>query len=331
VIAEVSGNHGGDLERALAIIDAAAAAGADAVKFQTYTADTITIDVDGPAFRVSDEHGLWGGRTLYDLYTEAHTPWEWHEAMFLRARERGLIPFSSPFDATAVELLASLDAPVYKIASLEIGDTALLREVAATGKPVILSNGAASMLDTAQAVQTLREAGTSEIILLSCVSSYPADPREANVRSIPTLRAALDIEVGFSDHTPGVGAALSAVAHGATVIEKHLTLSRAQGGVDAAFSLEPAEFAMLTEEALRAWEALGDATPRLTTGEAESRRLRRSLWVVEDVSAGDVVGVENVRSIRPAGGLPPVEWDAVVGRTFRQDVRRGTPLAWQLM
>jgi N-acetylneuraminate synthase len=251
--------------------------------------------------------------------------------MFLRARDRGLIPFSSPFDSTAVELLASLDAPVYKIASLEIGDTALLREVAATGKPVILSNGAATLLEAIQAVQTLREAGTSEIVLLSCVSSYPADPREANVRSIPTLRAALDIEVGFSDHTPGVGAALAAVAHGATVIEKHLTLSRADGGVDAAFSLEPDEFAVLTLEARRTWEALGDATPRLTTGEAESRRLRRSLWVVADVSAGDVVSTENVRSIRPAGGLPPGDWDAVVGRTFRQDVRRGTPLAWQLI
>ncbi|MFD4959988.1 pseudaminic acid synthase [Microbacterium sp. NPDC058389] len=331
VIAEVSGNHSGSLDRALAIVDAAAEAGADAVKFQTYTADTITIDADNPAFRVSDEHGLWGGRTLYDLYTEAHTPWEWHADLFARARSHGLIPFSSPFDPTAVDLLESLEAPVYKIASLEVGDTGLLRTVAATGKPVILSNGATSMLEVTQAIHTLRAAGARDIVLLSCVSSYPADPREANVRSIPTLRDALDVQVGFSDHTPGIGASLAAVAHGATVVEKHLTLSRADGGVDAAFSLEPAEFALLTQESRRAWEALGDATPRLTAGEAESRRLRRSLWVVADVVAGDVVGPENVRSIRPAGGLAPIDWDAVVGRTFRQDARRGTPLTWDLV
>lgn len=331
VIAEVSGNHGGDLDRALAIIDAAAAAGADAVKFQTYTADTITIDVDEPAFHVSDEHGLWGGRTLYDLYTEAHTPWEWHAPMFQRARGHGLIPFSSPFDDTAVDLLEELDAPVYKIASLEVGDEGLLRRVAATGKPVILSNGATTMLETTQAVHTLRDAGAREIILLSCVSSYPADPREANVRSIPTLRSALDVEVGFSDHTPGIGAAIAAVAMGASVIEKHLTLSRAEGGVDAAFSLEPDEFALLTRESRRAWEALGDSMPRMTDGEAESRRLRRSLWVVKDVAAGEQVSLDSVRSIRPAGGLTPSAWNAVAGRTFRQDVSRGTPLTWDLI
>ncbi len=331
VIAEVSGNHGGDLGRALAIIDAAADAGVDAVKFQTYTADTITIDADGPAFRVSDEHGLWGGRTLYDLYTEAHTPWAWHEEMFARARERGLIPFSSPFDTTAVDLLERLDAPVYKIASLELGDTGLLRAVAATGKPVIISNGAASMLEATQAIQTLRDAGAREIVLLSCVSSYPADPREANVRSIPTLRNALDVEVGFSDHTPGIGAALAAVAHGASVIEKHLTLSRAEGGVDAAFSLEPSEFAALTQETRRAWEALGSVTPMVTSGESESRRLRRSLWVVKDVEAGELVTADCVRSIRPAGGLPPAEWEVVVGRPFRRSVRRGTALSWDLI
>ena len=331
LIAEVSGNHGGDLDRALAIIDAAADAGADAVKFQTYTADTITIDVDEPAFRVSDGHGLWGGRTLYDLYTEAHTPWDWHDAMFARARANGLIPFSSPFDDTAVALLESLDAPVYKIASLEVGDTGLLRSVASTGKPVILSNGATSLVEVAHAVQTLRDAGADEIVLLSCVSSYPANPREANVRSIPTLRDALGVQVGFSDHTPGIGAALAAIAHGATVVEKHLTLSRAEGGVDAEFSLEPAEFALLTQEARRAWESLGAATPRLTAGEAESRRLRRSLWVVRDVRAGDPVSAGAVRSIRPAGGLEPAEWEHVEGRAFRTDVRRGTPLTWDVI
>ncbi|NLP83942.1 pseudaminic acid synthase [Microbacterium sp. CFH 90308] len=331
IIAEVSGNHGGDLSRALAIIDAAADAGADAVKFQTYTADTITIDVDTPPFRVSDEHGLWGGRTLYDLYTEAHTPWDWHRPMFERARQRALIPFSSPFDRTAVELLEGLDAPLYKIASLEVGDTELLRTVAATGKPVILSNGATNLPELAEAVATLRDAGAQDIVVLSCVSSYPADPREANVRSIPTLRDALEVQVGFSDHSAGIGAAVAAVAFGATVVEKHLTLSRADGGVDAAFSLEPDEFALLTRESRRAWDAVGSATPKMTEGETESRRLRRSLWVVKDVEEGEEVTADSVRSIRPAGGLPPSEWEKVIGRRFRKSARRGTPLIWDLI
>jgi N-acetylneuraminate synthase len=331
IIAEVSGNHGGDLSRALEIIDAAADAGADAVKFQTYTADTITIDSDAPAFRITDGHELWGGRTLYDLYTEAHTPWEWHGALFERARERGIIPFSSPFDSTAVDLLESLDAPAYKIASLEIGDTGLLRAVAATGKPVILSNGAATMVELAEATATLRSAGAASITVLSCVSSYPADPREANVRSIPILRDALGVNVGFSDHTPGIGVSLAAIALGATVVEKHLTLSRAQGGVDAQFSLEPHELAMLVTEARRTWEALGSPVPVMTPGEAESRGLRRSLWVVRDVRAGDPVSDDNVRSIRPSGGLPPAERDHLAGRVFARDVARGTPLAWELL
>lgn len=331
IVAEVSGNHGGDLGRALSIIDAAADAGAHAVKFQTYTADTITIDSDADAFRVSDAHGLWGGRTLYDLYTEAATPWDWHDALFARARERGLIPFSSPFDATAIALLEGLDAPAYKIASLEIGDTALLRAVAATGKPVLLSNGAATMVEVATAIETLRAAGAADVVLLSCVSSYPADPHEAHVRSIPALRDAFGVTVGFSDHTPGIGASIAAVAMGAALIEKHVTLSRADGGVDAAFSLEPAELAALVTESRRAWQSLGTATPSVTAGEAESRRLRRSLWVVRDVAAGEAVTAENVRSIRPAGGLEPIEWDRVRGRAFRGGVARGTPLTWDLL
>ena len=331
IIAEVSGNHGGDLAKALAIIDAAADAGADAVKFQTYTADTITIDSDLPAFRITDGHELWGGRNLYDLYTEAHTPWAWHAELFERARERGIIPFSSPFDPTAVDLLESLDAPVYKIASLEIGDTALLRAVAATGKPVILSNGAATMVELAAAVETLRAAGAASITVLSCVSSYPADPREANVRSIPVLRDALGVNVGFSDHTRGIGVSLAAVAQGATVVEKHVTLSRAERGVDSEFSLEPAELAMLVAEGRRAWEALGSPVPVMTPGEGESRGLRRSLWVVRDVKAGETVTDGNVRSIRPAGGLEPADKDRVIGRTFSRDATRGTPLTWDLV
>ncbi|GAA1668325.1 pseudaminic acid synthase [Microbacterium lacus] len=331
VVAEISGNHGGRLSRALELIDAAADAGVDAVKFQTYTADTITIDADTAAFRISDGHGLWGGRTLYDLYTEAHTPWDWHAELFRHARRRGLIPFSSPFDATAVTLLEELEAPAYKIASLEIGDTGLLRAVAATGKPVMLSNGAATLQEVTAAIDTLTSAGASGIILLSCVSAYPADPREVNARSIPVLRDALGVTVGFSDHTPGLGSSLAAVAMGATVIEKHMTMSRAEGGVDAAFSLEPSEMKSLAVEARRVWESLGSATPAVSAGESESRRLARSLWVVRDVAAGEEVTSDTVRSIRPAGGLAPAEWDRVQGRRFRSDVRKGTPLRWDLL
>lgn len=331
VIAELSGNHRGNLQEALRLIDAAAETGVDAVKFQTYTADTITIESDAPAFRVSEGHELWGGRTLYDLYCEAFTPWEWHDELFRHARDRGLIPFSSAFDETAVELLESLDAPAYKIASLEIGDTALLRRVAQTGKPVILSNGAATLVELVQAVETLRASNSGDITVLACVSSYPADPKEANVRSIPVLRDALGVNIGFSDHTPGLGASIAAVAHGATVLEKHVTLSRSDGGVDSAFSLEPQEFADLVAEARRAWEALGSSTPSMTAGEAESRRLRRSLWVVEDVKAGDIATPANVRSIRPAGGLEPSDLDLVLGRPFKVDVTRATPVTWDLI
>ncbi|QGQ21119.1 pseudaminic acid synthase [Cellulomonas sp. JZ18] len=329
VVAEVSGNHNGDLGRALAIVDAVAASGAQAVKFQTYTADTITIDVDTPPFRVSDAHGLWGGRTLYSLYEEAHTPWEWHEPLFARAREHGLVPFSSPFDATAVRLLEDLDAPLYKIASLEIGDLELLRLVARTGKPVVLSTGAAHLSDVERALRTIRAEGNDQVVVLACTSSYPASPAESNLRSIPALAAALDVVVGLSDHTPGIGAAIAAVALGASLVEKHVTLSRADGGVDAAFSLEPAELAALAVESERAWQALGDVVLAPTPGEDESRRLRRSLYVVTDVRAGETVTRENVRSIRPAGGLEPAHLDTVLGRTFRADVRRGTPLRWE--
>lgn len=331
VVAEVSGNHNGDLGRALAIVDAIAESGAQAVKFQTYTADTITIDVDAPAFHVSDSHGLWGGQTLYSLYERAHTPWEWHPRLFERAREHGLVPFSSPFDATAVDLLEDLDAAVYKIASLEIGDLALLRRVARTGKPVILSTGAAELAEVDLAVRTVRAEGNDDVVVLACTSSYPALPSESNLRSIPVLGAALDTVIGLSDHSPGIGAAVAAVALGATLIEKHVTLARSDGGVDADFSLEPAELAALATETDRAWQALGDVVLRPTAGEAESLRLRRSLYVVADAPAGTVVTEEHVRSIRPAGGLAPAELENVLGRTFARDVRRGTPLTWDLL
>lgn len=331
VVAEMSGNHNGDLGRALAIVDAIAESGAQAVKLQTYTADTITIDADGPAFRVSAGHELWGGKNLHQLYTEAHTPWDWHAPIFERAREHGLVPFSSPFDATAVDLLEDLEAPVYKIASLEIGDLALLRLVARTGRPVILSTGAASVTDVDTAVRTIRAEGNDDVVVLACTSSYPADPAESNLRSIPVIRDTFDVVVGLSDHTMGIGAAVAAVALGASLVEKHVTLSRADGGVDSDFSLEPAELAALATETERGWQALGRVRLDPTAGEAESRRLRRSLYVVRDVRAGEAVTAENVRSIRPAGGLEPVHLDTVLGRTFRADAARGTALTWDLV
>lgn len=331
VVAEMSGNHNGDLGRALAIVDAVAESGAQALKLQTYRADTITIDADGPAFRVSDGHELWGGKNLYQLYEEAHTPWEWHAPIFERAREHGLVPFSSPFDGTAVDLLEDLGVELYKIASLEIGDLALLRRVARTGKPMVISTGAASISDVDTAVRTIRAEGNDQVVVLACTSSYPALPSESNLRSIPVIRDAFDVVVGLSDHTKGIGAAVAGVALGACLIEKHVTLARADGGVDSDFSLEPHELAALATETEVAWQALGEVRLDPTAGEAESRRLRRSLYVVADVRAGDVVTEDNVRSIRPAGGLEPVHLDTVLGRTFRTDVARGTALGWDLV
>jgi pseudaminic acid synthase len=331
VVAEMSGNHNGDLGRALAIVDAVAESGAQALKLQTYRADTITIDADGPAFRVSDGHELWGGKNLYQLYEEAHTPWEWHAPIFERAREHGLVPFSSPFDGTAVDLLEDLGVELYKIASLEIGDLALLRRVARTGKPMVISTGAASISDVDTAVRTIRAEGNDQVVVLACTSSYPALPSESNLRSIPVIRDTFDVVVGLSDHTKGIGAAVAGVALGACLIEKHVTLARADGGVDSDFSLEPHELAALATETEVAWQALGEVRLDPTAGEAESRRLRRSLYVVADVRAGDVVTEDNVRSIRPAGGLEPVHLDTVLGRTFRADVARGTALGWDLV
>ena len=331
IVAEVSGNHNGSLDRALEIIDAIAGSGAQAVKFQTYTADTITIDSDRPEFRISSDHPLWGGSNLYQLYTQAHTPWDWHAELFRRAREHGLIPFSSPFDASAVDLLESLDAPLYKIASLEIGDLPLLRRVARTGKPVILSNGAASLGDIDTAVRTIRAEGNDQIVVLACTSSYPAAPTESNLRTIPVLSDAFGVHVGLSDHTMGIGAAIAAVALGACVVEKHVTLRRTDGGVDADFSLEPHELATLVGESRTAWEALGSPVITQTSSEAESLRLRRSLYVVEPVRAGDVVTPENVRSIRPAGGLEPEHFETVMGRRFTVDCEAGTPLTWSVV
>ncbi|OFE14585.1 pseudaminic acid synthase [Humibacillus sp. DSM 29435] len=331
IIAEMSGNHDGSLDTALAIVRAAAAAGAHAIKLQTYTADTITLDVDAPEFRLSDDHPLWAGRRLYDLYEEAHTPWEWHAPIFELARELGLLAFSSPFDPTAVEFLEGLDVPAYKIASSEIVDLPLVRLAAGTGKPIIISTGMASVGEIHAAVQAARGTGNDQVIVLSCTAAYPADPSASNLRGIPVMAAAFDAPIGLSDHTMGIGAAVASIAFGAVLVEKHVTLSRESGGVDSDFSLEPPELASLVAETKVAWQALGQPLIGARESEREGLRFRRSLFVVEDVRAGEPVTSRNVRSVRPSTGLAPDLFDLVVGRAFTRDVRRGTPLQWELV
>lgn len=332
VIAEMSGNHNGDLERALAIVDAAGKAGAHALKIQTYTADTLTIDADDPNFRVQGDHGLWGGRTLYGLYQEAHTPWEWHEEIFQRARDAGMIPFSTPFDLTAIELLESLGVELYKTASAEIIDLPLMREIARTGKPMIISTGMATLSEIDAAVNAVRGAGCAELVLLACTAAYPAAPEDGRLHNIAVLREAFGVPVGLSDHTRGIGVAVAAVALGAVAVEKHFTLDRNDGGVDSEFSLDPAELRALVSESRAA--ALAVARPAEfgpTPDEQPVLRLRRSLYVVADVNEGDVISIHNVRSIRPSGGLAPDDFSVVEGRRFRQIVKRGTPLTWDLI
>ena len=329
VIAELSGNHNGDLNRALRLVDAAADAGADAVKLQTYTADTITLDHDGPEFRIED--GPWAGRTLHELYDEAHTPWEWHEALFERGRERGLVVLSSPFDPTAVELLESLDTPVYKIASFEIIDLPLIRRVAATRRPMIISTGMANLKETGEAVETALEAGADGVILLHCISGYPTPTKEANLRMIGRLAECFDCPVGLSDHTLGTDVAVAAVALGACVIEKHVTLARADGGPDASFSLEPDELSDLIDGVHTAHAALGSADYGFADSESTSINFRRSLYAVRDISAGEAFNEQNVRSIRPGHGLPPKLLPEILGKHAARAIERGTPLSANLV
>lgn len=331
VIAEMSGNHNQSLDRALAIVDAAAAAGAHALKLQTYTADTMTIDVREGEFFISDPNSLWSGSSLYELYQQAYTPWEWHEPIFRRARELGMIPFSTPFDESAVDFLEGLGAPAYKIASFENTDLPLIRKVAATGKPMIISTGMASVAELDETVRAAREAGCRDLVLLKCTSTYPSSPENTNIRTIPHLRDLFGCEVGLSDHTMGCGAAVAAVAFGATVIEKHFTLARADGGVDSAFSLEPDELAMLVVETERAWQSLGRISYGATVAEKKSLTYRRSLYVVRDMIAGEPFGPDNVRAIRPGIGLAPRWLDTVLGKSARRDIKRGTPLSWELI
>jgi len=329
LIAEMSGNHNQSLERALAIVDAAADSGAHVLKIQTYTADTMTLDLDVGEFHV--EHPLWGGQSLHFLYQQAATPWEWHAPIFERAAARGLIAFSTPFDASAVDFLEELDVPAYKIASFENTDLPLIRRVAATGKPLILSTGMATLADLDETVRAAREAGCRHLVLLKCTSTYPATPENTHLRTIPHLRELFACQVGLSDHTPGVGAAVASVALGATVIEKHFTLSRAEGGVDAAFSMEPAEFVQLRQETERAWQALGQVHYGPTEGEGASMVFRRSLYVTEDMRLGEVFTARNLRAIRPGYGLPPKYLEVLLGKRVNRDVSRGTPASWDLL
>jgi pseudaminic acid synthase len=331
VIAEMSGNHNGSLDRALSLVDAAAASGADAIKLQTYTADTMTLDVQAPGFVINDPASLWNGRALHALYNEAHTPWDWHRPIMDRAAAHGLHCFSTPFDDTAVDFLEALGVPAYKIASFECTDLPLIRKVAATGKPMIVSTGMATLAEIDEAVRTARAAGCRDLVLLKCTSTYPATPENSNLRSLPVLREAFGCEVGLSDHTMGCGAAVAAVALGAVMVEKHFTLSRADGGVDSAFSLEPAEFAMLRIETERAWQAMGAPSFGPSRAEAGSLQFRRSLYVVEDLKAGDVLTARNLRAIRPGHGLPTRELPALLGRRVQRDVARGTPTSWALL
>jgi pseudaminic acid synthase len=328
IIAEMSGNHNQSLERALAIVDAAADAGADAIKLQTYTADTMTLP---GAFTIEDENSLWKGRELYDLYKEAYTPWDWHQPIFERAKERGMIAFSSPFDETAVDFLEELGAPVYKIASFENTDHPLLRKVAATGKPVIMSTGAATVQEVAEGVQVLREAGCKDLILLKCTSTYPSTPENTNLVTIPHMRELYSVQVGLSDHTMGVGAAVAAVALGATVIEKHFTLRRADGGVDSAFSLEPEELKMLVVESERAWLSMGQVQYGVQKAEEKSRLFKRSVYAAKDITAGDAFTKENIRVIRPGLGLAPKHYDALLGKPAATNIKAGTPLTWDMV
>ena len=331
VIAEMSGNHNHSLERALEIVDAAAKTGAHALKIQTYTPDTMTLDLDEREFHINDSKSLWAGNSLYKLYGEAYTPWEWHKPIFDRARDLGIIPFSTPFDDTAVDFLENLDVPCYKIASFENTDLPLIRRVAATGKPLIISTGMANIAELDDTVRAARDTGCKDLILLKCTSTYPAVAENANILTIPHMRELFGCEVGLSDHTMGVGVSVASIALGATVIEKHFTLNRADGGVDSTFSMEPAEMAQLVIEADRAWQALGKVSYGATEAEKKSIVFRRSLYVAQDIKAGDVLTKENVRAIRPGLGLPTKYLTQIIGRVAKQDLKRGTALSWDLI
>ena len=331
VIAEMSGNHNQSLERALEIVDAAAKSGAHALKIQTYTAETMTIDIREREFFISDEKSLWKGESLFDLYKKAFTPWEWHEAIFDRAKKHKMLAFSTPFERTAVDFLENLNVPCYKIASFENTDLPLIRYVAATGKPMIISTGMATFAELDETVEAAKSAGCKDLVLLKCTSTYPSTPDDSNILTIPEMRKRYGCEIGLSDHTMGIGVAVAAVALGATVIEKHFTLDREDGGVDSTFSMEPAEMAQLVVETERAWQAMGKLHDGPTEREKASLVFRRSLYVVEDMKVGDTFTAKNLRAIRPGYGLAPKFYDDTIGKTVKRDVSRGTPLSHDLI
>ena len=331
IIAEMSGNHNQSLDRAMAIVDAAAAAGAHAIKLQTYTADTITLDVRAGEFNIADKASLWNEKNLYDLYKLAYTPWEWHGPLMQRARSLGMVCFSSPFDESAVDYLETLNVPAYKIASFENNHLPLIRKVAETGKPMIISTGMATVAELDEAVRTARAAGCNDLVLLKCTSTYPASPENCNLLTIPHLRELFGCEVGLSDHTMGLGVSVAAVAHGASVIEKHFTLKRTDGGVDSSFSMEPDELRALMIETERAWQSLGRISYGPTDAEKKSLMFRRSLYVAKDMKAGDVFTAENLRVVRPGHGLHPRYYETLLGKGVGRDLRKGDAVEWEML
>jgi N-acetylneuraminate synthase len=328
----MSGNHNQSLESALEIVEIAAKTGVHALKIQTYTADTMTLDLDRDEFFINDPKSLWYGKSLFELYQQAYTPWEWHKPIFDRCRELGIIGFSTPFDFTAVDFLESLDVPFYKIASFENTDLPLIRKVASTGKPIIISTGMAAIAELDETITTAKQAGCQNLILLKCTSSYPSTPKDTNLLTIPHLRDLFDdIQVGLSDHTLGIGVAVASVALGATVIEKHFTLNRADGGVDAAFSMEPQEMKQLVIETERAWQAMGKISYGVTAAEQKSLIFRRSLYIAQNMQSGDILTPDNLRAIRPGQGLPPKYYNLLLGTKIKVDVQAGTPVKWELL
>lgn len=331
IIAEMSGNHNQSLERALQIVEEAAKAGVDAVKLQTYTADTMTLDIHDGDFCIDDPNSLWEGSSYYSLYQQAYTPWEWHRPIFDRCKELGLIAFSSPFDHSAVDFLETLNVPAYKIASFENTDHRLIQKIAATGKPIIMSTGMATAAELDESVRVVKEAGCNNLILLKCTSTYPASPENTNLNTIPHMEELFQCQIGLSDHTMGVGVSVASIVLGATVIEKHFTLSRADGGVDSAFSMEPEEMKQLVIEAERAWQGMGTVKYGPTDAEKASLKHRRSLYIAKDLQEGEVITESHLKAIRPGFGLPTQYADVFIGRKVKQDVRRGTPLSWDLV
>ncbi len=330
IIAEMSGNHNKSLERAFQLVDSAAEAGAHILKLQTYTADTMTLNLSHGEFFLENEEMLWSGRSLYDIYQEAHTPWEWHAPIFARCKEKGILAFSTAFDTTSVDFLESLDVPAYKIASFENIDLTLIAKAAATGKPLIISTGMADEVEIQEAVTAARSAGCKHLVLLKCTSTYPADPKNSNIRAISTLQEKFGTQVGLSDHTMGIGVAVASIAFGATVIEKHFCLSRSEGGIDSAFSLEPSELTLLVQETERAWLSLGTNSLKLAP-DAESRKYRRSIYIVKDLAKGSILTRENIRTIRPGLGLKPKHFESVLGKKLLIDAKIGTPLELRMI